>query len=283
MINVVPYRRVSTEKQVIEGEGLDIQLDRIKAFCKQNNYNLIIDKDTDFVDEGISGAKETVDRPGIMNLLAYCKEHRVKYVVVDKVDRLSRELFQQLFIEKQLLVYGTEIIFSAQETLNSIGEADKAMITLMRQMMGAFAEFERTLINQRLTDGKNKKACKGDKPTGRQPFGYTYADDRKATVINEAEAKIVRAIFDYRGRGFSLEQIATYLNTAINDEQRSSFSKVNQQRKWTHRSVLVILANEYYLGKITYNGKKIEGNHAPIIDVAAWNRANNKNMRGKVA
>ena len=237
MINVVSYRRVSTEKQVIEGEGLDIQLDRIKAFCKQNNYNLILDDNTNFVDEGISGAKESVDRLGIMNLLAYCKEHNIKYVIVDKVDRLSRDLFQQLFIEKQLLVYGTEIIFSAQESLNSTTETDKAMITLMRQMMaGAFAEFERTLINQRLTDGKNKKASKGDKPAGRQPFGYSYANDRKATVVNEAEAKIVRSMYNYRARGFSLENIATYMNTVITNEQREGFNPVNRNRKWSYRS-----------------------------------------------
>jgi len=283
MINVVSYRRVSTEKQVIEGEGLDIQLDRIKSFCTQNNYNLIIGDNADFVDEGISGAKESVDRPGIMNLLAYCKEHRIKYVIVDKVDRLSRDLFQQLFIEKQLLVYGTEIIFSAQESLNSAGEADKAMITLMRQMMGAFAEFERTLINQRLTDGKNKKAHKGDKPAGRQPFGYSYATDRKSTIINEAEAKIVRAMYTYRARGFSLEQIATYMNAVITDAQRQDFNKVNRNRKWSYRSVYAILTNDYYLGKITHDGKKILGNHEPIVDLTTWNKANYKGMRGKVA
>lgn len=283
MINVVAYRRVSTEKQVIEGEGLDIQLDRIKAYCKQNNYNLILDESTDFADEGISGAKESLDRPGIMNLLAYCKEHRIRYVVIDKVDRLSRDLFQQLFIEKQLLVDGTEIIFSAQETLNSTGETDKAMITLMRQMMGAFAEFERTLINQRLSDGKRKKAHKGDKPAGRQPFGYSYSADRKTTVINEAEAKIVRAMYTYRARGFSLENIATYLNTVITDKQRNEFSPVNRSRKWSHRSVHAILTNDYYLGRITHDGKKILGNHEPIIDLATWNKANCKKIRGEVA
>jgi DNA invertase Pin-like site-specific DNA recombinase len=266
---------------VLEGEGLNIQLDRIKKFCKLSGYNLIYNEETRFADEGISGAKETIDRPGIMNLLAYCKEHRIKYVIVDKVDRLSRELFQQLFIEKQLLVYGTEIIFSAQESLNSASEADKAMITLMRQMMGAFAEFERTLINQRLTDGKTKKANNGDKPTGRQPFGYAYANDRKATVTNEAEAKIVRQIFEFRGRGFTLAQIATYLNTVITDEKRQLFGKANQKRKWTHRSVQVILSNVYYLGIVIYNGNKIEGNHEPIISVEAWNKANAKFMRRK--
>jgi len=283
MINVLSYRRVSTEKQVLEGEGLDIQLDRIKSYCKQNGYNLILNDDTDFVDEGISGAKETVDRPGIMKLLAYCKEHKIKYVVVDKVDRLSRELFQQLFIEKQLLVHGTEIIFSAQETLNSASEADKAMITLMRQMMGAFAEFERTLINQRLSDGKNKKAFKGDKPTGRQPFGYAYASDRKSTVINEAEAKVVRMIYDLRSREFSLEQVASYLNTVITDEQRQNFSEVNRKRKWTHRSVNVILSNDYYLGKITHDGEKIDGNHEPIVDVDIWTKVNRKTRRSRAA
>lgn len=277
MANVVSYRRVSTETQVTDGEGLEIQLERINEFCIRNNFNCI----EHFVDEGVSGAKEAIDRDGIMELLTYCKAHsnEIDFVVVDKTDRLSRELLQQLFIEKQLLVDNISILYSDQEVLNGTD----ATTELMRQIVGAFAEFERKMINQRLSDGKRKKANNGDKPTGRQPFGYAYADNRKSTVINEAEAKIVRSIFDYRIRGLSLEQIATYLNTVITDEQRQQFSSVNRKRKWTHRSVSVILSNDYYTGNVTHDGKKIKGNHEPIIDIGVWNKANIKKIRRKTA
>ena len=275
-VNCVSYRRVSTQKQVIEGEGLDIQLDRIKSFCQSNGYSLM--PNHDFIDEGVSGAKEAVDREGIMSLLAFCKElnshpdpsRRVHHVVVDKVDRLSRELFQQLFIEKQLLVLGVTILYSAQETLNSTSEADRAIIGLMRQMMGAFAEFERTLIKQRLSDGIKKKASKGDRPTGRQPFGYGYDDKGHGTVVNEAEAAVVREIFLKRSEGMPLQRIADYLERGLDRALKSGFNECNQARRWSKQAVRVILTNDFYLGIMTHDGKKQRGNHAPIVDRWLW-------------
>jgi len=268
LANVLSYRRVSTQKQVDEGEGLDIQLERIESFCNDNGYIL---KDG-FSDEGVSGAKETIDRPGMMELISYCKAHcdDIDYVVIDKVDRLSRELYEQLFIEKELLVYGIRILYSDQESLNG----DNIMIDAMRQMMGVFAELERKMINQRLVDGMRKKASKGNKPVGRQPFGYEFAYDRKATVVNEAEASVVRMIYDLRCKNYTLGQISGYLNEMITEEQRRLFSLSNRRRKWSNQSVLVVLTNEYYIGTLTHDGNKITGNHKPIVDAATWRRVN---------
>lgn len=276
MKNVVSYRRVSTDKQVREGEGLEIQLERIKGFCSRNNYDCL----NHFADEGISGAKETIARTGLMELLAYCKANKSKisYVVVDKVDRLSRELSQQLFIEKELLVCGIEVLYAAQESLN--GRGGDPFVKAMRNMMAVFAELERDMIKLRLADGRNKKASNGNKPTGRLPFGYAHSHDRKSTVVNEAEAAVVRVIFDMRIKGFSLEQIAIFLNKNITKKQREKFNPVNQQRKWTYRGVAVILANDFYLGLLTHNGKKIQGNHEVIIDTNIWNKANAINKIG---
>ena len=275
-INCVSYRRVSTPKQVLEGEGLDIQLDRIQSFCGAHGYSIV--DDGDFVDEGVCGAKESIDRKGIMSMLGFCKERNsasdktrhIKYVVIDKVDRLSRELFQQLFIEKQLLVYGVTILFSAQETLNSTSEADKAMINLMRQMMGAFAEFERVLIKQRLGDGIMKKASKGDRPVGRQAFGYIYGEDGRSSAVNEAEAVVVQTIFHKRVMGHSLQQIADHINNISTFTLRTRFSKHNQKRKWTKHSIRDILLNDFYIGVVTYKGKKTQGNHKALIDAGMW-------------
>ena len=276
----VSYRRVSTQKQVIEGEGLEIQLDRINAFCEANGYQLV--QGGDFADEGFSGAIETINRDGIMAMINFCKgrnsssdtSQHVKHVIIDKVDRLSRELFQQLFIEKQLLVYGVTILFSAQETLNSQSEADKAMINLMRQMMGAFAEFERTLIKQRLNDGIKKKVSKGDKPVGRQPFGYMYDDEKYGTVVNETEAAVVEAIFLKRIQGHSLQKIADYINEICTFTLRMRFNKIHKERIWTRHSIRDILTNDYYYGIVTHGRKKVKGNHEAIIDERTWIMAN---------
>jgi site-specific DNA recombinase len=256
-IKVIAYLRVSTDKQVKEGEGLEIQRERISDFCERNNYICV----AVFSDEGISGAKETTDRPGIVEMLDYCKtDSSVHFLVVDKVDRLSRDLFQQLFIEKELLLSNVKILYAAQETLNG----DNVVNDAMRKMMGVFAEMERKLINQRLADGMKKKADNGNKPSGRQPFGYEYSYDRKTTAINEFEAKTVRCIFNIRAGGVSLNRIASYLNMTT---QGDGYNDNNKNRVWTNQSVRVILTNDYYIGKITHAGKKIDGNHQPIISM----------------
>jgi len=284
---VVSYGRVSTYKQVEEGEGLNIQDDRINSFNAANNYKLA----AKFSDEGVSGAKESWDRKDIIRMFAYCKERNsgadkskhIKFAVIDKVDRLSRELFHQLFIEKQLLTYGIKVLFAAQETLNDTDDSgsvmDKALITFTRQMMGAFAEFERVLINHRLSDGKKKKASKGNKPTGRQPFGYTYDLEGRDTVINETEASVVQTIFTKRVSGMSLQSIAEHINGICTLTLRMQFTTCNQTRNFTKHSVRDILTNDYYCGIVTHDGKKIQGNHEPLVDDETWRWIHGQNAR----
>jgi site-specific DNA recombinase len=267
---VVSYRRVSTVKQVTEGEGLEIQLERINNFCSFNNYTLI----SEFTDEGVSGAKDVVDRPGMLSLLEYCKnpKNKINYVIVDKVDRLSRDLYQQLFIEKELLIHNIKILYADQTTLNG----ESIVLDAMKKMMGVFAEMERKMINQRLADGMNKKAEGGSKPAGRQPFGYSYDSNRKGTIVNEAEAVTVRNIYTLRNKGFSLNHIASYLNISTTAEQRSKWCLTNRKRVWTNQSVRLILTNDYYIGLLRHGGKKIKGMHQSIVSEDVWRKVNTK-------
>lgn len=276
--NVVSYRRVSTQDQVINGEGLPIQLDSIMKFCAEHGYIHA----ADFVDEGVSGAKEAVNRTGLLDLLEYCKDkgNEVTFVIVDKLDRLSREPYEQLFIEKELMACGIHVLFASQEGLNS----EKPEAEMLRLMMMAFAKYERSLINQRLTAGKHKKCSKGNKPFGRQPFGYMFDESGYGTVVNEAEAELVRRIYDLRITGKTYAQIADYLNAHVTDAQRKLFCPANRSRKWNKQSVMLVLSNEYYIGRILHQGNKIMGNHEPIVDAATWDKANsNLNWRGSKA
>ena len=276
--NCVSYRRVSTQKQVNEGEGLDIQLDRIVSYCDSHNLNLL--PEGDFTDEGKSGSKESINRDGIMSLIEFCKRRNaspnpsshIGHVIVDKVDRLSRNLFEQLFIEKQLLVQGVTILYSAQELLNSSDGMDGAMKNMMRQMMGAFAEYELASIKFRLGDGVRKKTRNGNKPTGRQPFGYMYDHRGRDTLVNSAEAKVVRDIFMLRHTGLSLRAIASRVDASCTSETREGFGRCNREKKFGLKAVYDILNNDYYLGVVTWDGKKVKGNHEPLVDRKMWDR-----------
>ena len=263
MIKVVGYKRVSTASQVTEGEGLEIQQQRIEAFCAKNNYEIV----NMFSDEGVSGAKEVDERPGIRNLLAFCNNPPVEYVVIDKPDRLSRDYFHMLYIEKQLLINNVRVLYAVQDSLNG----DDMFVDAMRKMMGIFAELDRKMINKRLSDGKRKKAENGNKPAGRQPFGYEYSADKKSTVINQHQARIIKDMFNMRASGKIYQVIADTLNKRRYTTDRVAYTGNNQKRKWSMQTVQVALHNDYYIGKITHDGKKMDGNHKAIINMDVWN------------
>lgn len=273
-IKVVAYIRVSIEKQVQETEGLEIQKDRIIKFCEKNNYEL----DKIFSDEGISGSKGIVERPALREMINYCKNPPIQYVIIDKVDRLSRDFSQQLFIEKELLISNVKVLFAAQEGLNILDEDDndpvgKAIKNATRQLMGVFAELEKNMINARLSDGMKKKAQNGNKPSGIQPFGYEYSYDRKSTVINEARAIIVQDIFSMRSEGKTLKYIVDHLNKYRNSKKyRNAYTDKYENHTWQIETIRKMLKNDYYVGKVTHAGVKIEGNHKPIIDMDTWDK-----------
>ena len=280
LTEVVTYGRASTMEQVKKGEGLDIQADRNKAFCAAKNYFIA----KEFVDEGVSGDLDVHERPDLLKLIEYCKERAgiVKYAVIDRVDRFARDLYQHLYVEHALMPYGVRILFALQDSLNDTSDgSNAAMITAMRQVMGAFSQYDLFMIRKRLLDGMCKKAEKGNRPVGRQPFGYCYDEESKYTVINEAEAAIVRKIFNYRTMGLTFEQMATFLNTTITDTQRKQFGKANRNRKWSAQSVKVILQNDFYIGVVTYQNKKIAGNHPKLIDMELWMQVNGVDKRKK--
>ncbi len=267
MTKVVGYIRVSTDKQVQEGEGLETQRQHIVSFCRDNNYELI----HIYSDEGISGADEIEDRPELQEMMDYCNNPPIKHVIVDRPDRLARDFYLQLYIEKQLKINYVTVLYASNEAIN-IADTDtemmKTMKTLMRQMMGAFAELDRKMIKKRLYDGQAIKASKGNKPSGKQPFGYKYASDRKSTEIDREQAFVVLDIFEMRAKGKTLVQIAERLNTASYQQRRPAAT----MKAWNYKTVQHMVNNEYYAGMLSFSGKRYMGNHEAIIGNELWVR-----------
>lgn len=89
IVNVYGYIRVSTEGQVKQGYSLAEQRAEIEKYCSSKSYNLI----EIFKDEGISGAKAnedemSIERDGLLDMLASLKENKIQYIVVLSTNRL---------------------------------------------------------------------------------------------------------------------------------------------------------------------------------------------------
>ena len=81
------YLRVSGKGQV-KGDGFRRQRDTVAAWCKANRVELV----ETFRDEGVSGTRDGFDRPGLTDLLVAVKANGTRLVVVERADRLARDL-----------------------------------------------------------------------------------------------------------------------------------------------------------------------------------------------
>ncbi|QXE89193.1 recombinase family protein [Geomonas subterranea] len=178
------YIRVSTISQ-----NTDRQLDGVEL-------------DERFIDK-VSG-KDT-NRPELVRLLGHAR--RGDHIVVHALDRLARNLDDLRKIVKTLTAKGVTIEFRKENLIFS-GD-DSPMSTLLLSVMGAFAEFERSLIKERQLEGIAIAKQKG-KFRGRQ---RTMTDDRIAEIKRRVETGEKKAVIA-RDLGISRETLYQYLRTA---------------------------------------------------------------------
>ena len=152
------YVRVSTEEQAREGYGLAAQEQAVKAYCQAHSWELA----EVYTDAGKSG-KSTKGREELARLLSDAQAGRFQRVVFWKLDRLGRNLRDLLDICDQLDALGVGIV-SVQEAIDTGTPGGR----MMRSVLGALAEFERSLIIERTKAGMAAAKRRG-KHVGRPP------------------------------------------------------------------------------------------------------------------
>lgn len=202
MKNVIAYVRVSTDGQTGEDKfGIEAQKGQIIAYCEANDMYI----SEWFIEEGESGVKES--RPKLdMILFGEVKNPPVEAVIVAKSDRIARDIKLYYYYLMLLEKKGVRLLSATEEIVND----DTGLGNVYRSLMLFVAEQERTNITKRTSGGRLVKASKGGYSGGRAPMGYKV--EKGKLVINEAEAKIVRRIFELRDAGDPLLGIVASLN-----------------------------------------------------------------------
>lgn len=242
--DVVGYIRVSTENQAENGLGLPIQQSQIEKFCKKHPQATLTKI---YKDAGLSGS--TIEnRPALLQLLEDAKHGLFKKVIVAKLDRIARDTFYTLWIEKELKKYGVEL-YSISEPYRWDDPAQKIFL----QMISSFAEYEKSRIVERLHSGRKKKLESGEYAGGRPAYGYNAKNGNLA--INQKEAEVVQKIRSLRMGRLSFQKIAAKLNLAG--------IKPKSGKKFYASTVRYILKNAIYKGMIRY-GASVKGLHKSI-------------------
>ena len=160
------YLRVSGKGQ-IKKDGFPRQREAIRKFAKANNLEVI----GEYRDEGVSGTKELEDRQGLAALLDHIESNGIQIVLVERADRLARDLMVGEVILGQFRNLGISVIAADSGVDLTTGDDDPTR-TLIRQVLGAVSQFEKSVIVLKLRAARQRTKRKTGRCEGRKPYGY---------------------------------------------------------------------------------------------------------------
>jgi site-specific DNA recombinase len=239
-MKVALYGRVSTRRQEREAT-IESQLANLLAYAKAEGYD--IPSERQFVDQAVSG--DQLKRPALDRLRDEAVNGQVDRLICLSPDRLARRLVHQQVLLDELARRGVSVIFLDQPPIGDTAEEQ-----LYLHIRGAFAEYERTLISERMRRGKEHRLRQGQMVSHQTPYGYQYQAGRvgqgSCWLVVSSEAAIVRQLFHwYTSETVSLSQLAQRLN------QQGTPSPAGH--KWSSTTVKRLLCQPAYKGQAYYN------------------------------
>lgn len=201
MTEAIAYRRVSTETQ-LDGLGLDLQDDAIADLCRAEGLDLA----ATYTDEGICGAENIDVRLELGKALDHLNAHPGTVLILPRLDRLARDLIvQEQLLAEAWRAGATVLSCSPTERLYCQPDnPDDPARTLIRQVLGAVAAYERAMIRLRMTKGRRRLIAVQGYAGGPQPYGWA----------DEAEKAVLARVAALRAESRTWEQIAGELNSA---------------------------------------------------------------------
>jgi site-specific DNA recombinase len=253
-MRVATYTRISTDEEH-QPFSLEAQAQRLGSYIQSQDSWQLVHRFTD----QMSGS--TLDRPGLQQAFAYARAKRYDMLLVYRVDRLSRSVRGLAQILEDLDHAGVSFR-SATEPFDTGTAAGRMMV----QMLGVFAEFERATLIDRVIAGMERKAARGEWLGGQAPYGYRLNRETALLEPNETEAPVARLIFDlYTKKRLGARGVANYLSC------HGYRSRPGQL--WSHVSVLNVLRNPAYIGKIAFRDVRYDAPHAALIEADVFARA----------
>jgi DNA invertase Pin-like site-specific DNA recombinase len=206
MSRLVAYLRVSTDRQADHGLGLAVQEAAIKKWARAEGHRIVLW----CRDEGVSGSNGLDTREALPVALGAIQSGYAAGLVVYRLDRLARDLVLQEQLLAEIKRMGGDLFStSAGEAAFLDDDPDDPSRALIRQILGAVAQYERSMIRLRLRSGRARKRERGYAGDGPPPLGYK-AEGRQL-VADPGEQAVIERIAQLRADGRSLRETAATL------------------------------------------------------------------------
>jgi site-specific DNA recombinase len=241
-MRVAIYVRVSTSHQV-QAQTIDQQLERLRTYVQAQGWEL--PDENIFRDDGYSGA--TLKRPGLDHLRDRVRNRELDCLVLTAPDRLARNYVHQMLLIEELEQSDCQVEFLERPMSQDPNDQ------LLLQIRGAVAEYERTLIAERMRRGRQAKLRAGLLlPWTHAPYGYRLHPERprdpSGVMCDSAEAAIVTELFArYLEPTGSLDGLSKRLT-------RQQVPTPHGGKIWSPTTIRGILSNPVYTGHV-YAGR----------------------------
>jgi DNA invertase Pin-like site-specific DNA recombinase len=189
LVEAFGYLRVSGRGQ-LAGDGFPRQREAIQRYADAHGIKIA----RWFEERAVCGATEWEHRPAWSEMVQ--KLNGVRTIIVEKVERLARDLGVQEWILRDLKQRAVTLVSATEEDL----DADPTRV-LFRQMLGAIAQYDRAMTVLKLRAARKRVKAATGRCEGRKPYGDL-----------PGEADVLSRMKELRAQGSTVDSIAAALN-----------------------------------------------------------------------
>ena len=242
-----------------------------KAFTDAEGYTPV----KEYVDEAET-ATTSDNRTDFLNMLSDAKKGLFDYIIVWQFSRFARNKEESVLYKAMLRKIGVRVISATEKT------DDTPSGKLLEGMLEVLNQYFSDNLSVEVKKGKKENLLTGKHAGGETPYGIYKEEDTTVYRINEAQAKIIRLIFDLYLQGYGYRRIAAIL------EEKGH--KPPKGEKWNGGSIGKLLKNEAYIGIYNYTlgagtpaeeSFKLDNVYPAIIDDNTWALAQKQRLAKK--
>ena len=286
------YYRLSQED---ERQGESISIDNQRAILRKYAEERGFEIHDEYIDDGVSGT--TFQRPEVQRLLDDAKTGVINTIIVKDLSRFGRNYIEVgQYVDYVFPAFGIRFI-AIQDNVDTENRDSGAME--MMPIMNVFNEWHAANTSKKIRAVRRSNAKEGIYTAKKASYGYKMGTDKKrAPVIDEETAPVVKRIFEMYASGMSPRKISEILNSErIPSPATYAYTKSGQRPKpnvmglWTAVTIREILNKIIYIGhmpqlrwtSLSYKNHKrfrkdesewtvVYNNHDPIISQEFWDK-----------
>ena len=248
------YIRVSTEEQAREGYSIEAQKEICMRWVNEKGYSV----EDIYIDDGYSS--KSLKRPFIQKLIKDVPTRKFEVLVFWRLNRLTRSVKDKIYLFDLFDRYGVSLK-SMSEDIDTTSASGRMVTNVLVSV--AQGEREQTAENVHAT--MYERAVKGMRNGAVAPYGYKSVEGQ--LIIEPREIEIVKRIFEMYKDNYGALAIAKKFNKE---------GVITRSRIWNYSSIMYIITNPVYCGKLRWNYRKgggqrtgkeiiVDAKHEPIL------------------